>query len=114
MNVKITSNGKAANSTKAANSIRGEAQIAVGNICYILRPTFGALAAAEDEIGSLFDFVDRAAAGKAKLCEIIALFWHCETTDVMRNVFADDMMRVGMVGMTPTLKIILRQILQGQ
>ncbi len=114
MNVKVANNGKAGNSAKAANSIRGEVQIKADDTCYILRPTFGALAAAEDEIGSLFDFVDRAAAGKAKLCEVIALFWHCETMDVPRDTFADDMMHIGMVGMMPALKIILRQILQGQ
>lgn len=99
---------------KSANSVRGEAQIEIGNKCYILRPSFAALAAAEDEIGSLFDFVERAAAGQALLREVIALFWHCETGEAPREIFSNDMVDAGMVGLTPALKIILRQILQGR
>lgn len=102
---------------KVANSARGEAQIITAEHSYILRPSFGALACAEGEIGSLFDFVERAADGKALLTEIIALFWHCAIlpdATIDRDIFSQQMIGIGMVGLTPALKIILRQILQGQ
>lgn len=104
---------------KSANSARGEAHIVTAEISYILRPSFGALAAAEGEIGSLFDFVERAAGGKALLTEVLALFWHCAVLPndgdlVDRDIFSQQLASIGMVGLTPALKIILRQILQGQ
>lgn len=105
---------------KSANSARGETSISIGEQIYILRPSFGALAAAEAEIGSLFDFVERAASGKALLTEVIALFWHCLCDaralepPIERGSFSQNMASAGMVGLTPALKVILRQILQGQ
>ncbi len=100
----------------SANSARGEAQFMIGDNAYIIRPSFAALVAAENEIGSLFDFVERAAAGKALLGEVIALFWHCsvDTHALNREQFSETLAAMGMVGLTPILKIILRQILQGQ
>lgn len=101
---------------KTANSGRGEAQLEIDNNVYIIRPSFAALSAAEDEIGSLFDFVERAAAGKARLGEVVALFWYCLTDakDMNRLEFSECLAAMGMVGLTPILKGILRQILQGQ
>ena len=101
---------------KIANSARGEAQFVIEDSIYIIRPTFAALVAAEDEMGSLFAFVERAAAGKALLGEVIALFWHCivDSHALNREQFSEALAAMGMVGLTPILKIILRQILQGQ
>lgn len=101
---------------KSANYGRGEAQLMIDDRAYIIRPSFTALAAAEDEIGSLFDFVERAANGKALLGEVVALFWHCliDTQDMNRGQFSEHLAAMGMVGLTPILKVILRQILQGQ
>lgn len=100
----------------SANYGRGEAQVVIENMTYIIRPSFAALSAAEDEIGSLFDFVERAADGKARLGEVGALFWHCliDAQDMNRAEFSEQLMALGMVGLTPILKVILRQILQGQ
>ncbi len=100
----------------SANSARGEAQFMIGDRAYIIRPSFAALVAAEDEIGSLFDFVDRAAAGKALMSEVIALFWHClvDSHVMNRDRFSEALAAMGMVGLTPILRVILRQILQGQ
>lgn len=107
---------------KRANSARGEAQIITADQEYILRPSYEALASAEGEIGSLFDFVERAAAGKALYSEVVALFWHCAILPAHssnrsdadeRTLFSDNMASIGLAGLTPALKIILRQILQG-
>jgi Phage tail tube protein, GTA-gp10 len=39
---------------------RGEASIEVGGERLLMKPTFGALGAAEEELGSLFEMVERA------------------------------------------------------
>ena len=76
---------------KTANSARGEVALLLGEEDYILRPSFDALVAAESEIGSLFDFVDRAAMGQAKIVEVVALFWHCfvNIKDMERDQFSE-------------------------
>ena len=101
---------------KSANFGRGEAHLMIDDIAYIIRPSFAALVATEDEIGSLFDFVDRAADGKALLGEVVAIFWNCltDTQDMSRGQFSEHLTAMGMVGLTPILKVVLRQILQGQ
>ncbi len=43
----------------------------------VLRPSFAALVAAEQELGPLFALVERAAEGRLALGEMVALFWHC-------------------------------------
>src|SRR4029078_13007801 len=60
----------------AANPHRGEASLEGAGERVVLRPTFSALVAAEEELGSLFELVERAAAGALKLHEIAALFDH--------------------------------------
>lgn len=59
--------------TRPANGARGQAMVAG----ILLRPTFAALIAAEDELGSLFALLERAAAGQFNLSEIASLLWHC-------------------------------------
>ena len=60
-----------------ANPARGEASILVGGERLVLRPSFEALVAAEEELGPLFGLVERAAAGGLRLSELTGLFWHC-------------------------------------
>ena len=60
-----------------ANSVRGEATLVIRGETHVLRPTFAALVAAEDELGPLFALVERASAGQLRLGELAALFWHC-------------------------------------
>ncbi len=48
----------------AANPVRGEAAIRVAGEMLVLRPSFAALVAAEQELGPLFALVERAAAGR--------------------------------------------------
>ena len=61
---------------RRANPHRGEASFVVGGETLLLRPSFQALVAAEEELGPLFALVERAADGKLSLREIVALFDH--------------------------------------
>lgn len=60
-----------------ANVLRGEAELRVGERRLVLRPSFAALVAAEEELGPLFALVERAADGRLGLGELTSLFWHC-------------------------------------
>ena len=94
------------------NAARGEAEVAG----FTLRPSFSALAAAEEELGPLFALVERATAGELKLSEMVALFWHTrsDTAEVARGDFADAVVRAGLAAATPALKSLLGQILGGR
>lgn len=100
-----------------ANALRGEASITFGGTTLILRPCFAALVAAEDEIGPLFDLVERAASGRLRLAEMVGLFWHCRhdaPAELTREAFSDAVAAAGLAAMTPPLKILLGQILAGR
>lgn len=100
-----------------ANPVRGEAALDLDGGTCVLRPSFAALVAAEQELGPLFELVERAAAGKLGLAEIAALFWHCRSDAdpaLTRDDFAEALARAGLVALTPVLKTLLRQILQGR
>jgi hypothetical protein len=83
----------------------------------ILRPTFSALVAAEEELGSLFELVERAAAGALKLNEIAALFDHMSRErpqPITRERIGEAVVETGLAKITPVLKQVLAQILQGR
>ena len=99
------------------NAYRGEASIEVGGERLLLRPTFAALVAAEEELGSLFDLVERAAEGALRLHDIVALFDHMSRgrpVAITRERIGEAVVEKGLAGVTPTLKLVLRQILQGR
>jgi hypothetical protein len=101
----------------AANPYRGEASIAVGGETLLLRPSFAALVAAEEELGSLFELVERAAEGHLKLQQIAALFDHLSTgrpDAITREQIGEAVVASGMARVTPILRMILGQILQGR
>jgi Phage tail tube protein, GTA-gp10 len=102
--------------TRAANAARGEAVIRTKNAAHILRPTFAALVTAEEELGPLFELVERAASGSLKLSEMVALFWHClaDQGAIGRAEFSDAVAEAGLAAATPALKILLGQILGGR
>lgn len=82
----------------------------------ILRPSFAALIAAEEDLGSLFDLVERAASGRLKLGEIAILFWHCvrdRPACLTQEKLGAGIAALGLTGVTPALKILLKQILSG-
>ncbi|MCJ2184230.1 gene transfer agent family protein, partial [Novosphingobium sp. 1949] len=60
-----------------ANPLRGEASLPIDGAVHVLRPSFTALVAAEEELGPLYALVERAGAGQLRLSEVAALFWHC-------------------------------------
>jgi hypothetical protein len=98
----------------AANTARGEAAIVVAGETLLLRPSFEALAAAEEELGPLFALVERAASGGLKLAEMIALFWHCSDGRVPREQIGAAVAEGGLARATPVLRVLLVQILQGR
>ena len=101
----------------AANPARGEAALAVGGEVLRLRPSFEALVAAEEELGPLFALVERAAAGGLKVAEMAGLFWHCvdgRPEGLTRARIGEAIVERGLAGVTPVLKVLLGQILQGR
>lgn len=99
----------------AANPERGEAALMLGGETLVLRPTFGALVAAEQELGPLFDLIERAADGRLSLADLVALFWHClpDRGNLTREALGEAVVAAGMAKATPALKAIVRQILAG-
>ncbi len=99
-----------------ANPVRGEASIRVCGETLVLRPSFAALVAAEAEVGSLLALVERAAAGRIGLAELVALLWHClrDPPPVSREVFAEGVTAGGIAAATPALKVLIGQILGGR
>lgn len=100
-----------------ANPYRGEASLTVGGETLVLRPSFGALVAAEEELGSLFEIVEQAAEGMLTLSQITALFDHLSRgrpQTVTRERIGEAIVEKGLAGITPILKTVLTQILQGR
>ena len=100
-----------------ANPVRGEGQLRVAGETLVLRPSFAALVAAEGEVGSLFALVERAAAGRLLLGELVALLWHClrePPEGLTREAFGEGIATAGLVAATPVLRVLLGQILGGR
>ncbi|MGR4889762.1 GTA-gp10 family protein [Sphingopyxis sp. LARHCG72] len=101
----------------AANALRGEAELLVGERVLVLRPSFAALVAAEAELGPLFALVERAADGRLALGELASLFWHCvkERPEALtREMVGEAVVAEGLAAVTPALRVLLGQILQGR
>ena len=82
--------------SQTANSERGEAALVVAGQVRVLRPTFAALVAAEEELA--------------------ALFWHCceGRESIPRDVIGEAVMTMGLAGASAPLRELLKQILQGR
>ncbi|PAL20511.1 gene transfer agent family protein [Sphingopyxis sp. GW247-27LB] len=101
----------------AANPLRGEAELRIGERVLVLRPSFTALVAAEEELGPLFALVERAAGGGLALGEMAALFWHCvreRPEELTREALGEAVVAGGLAAATPALRVLLGQILQGR
>ncbi|MCJ2178680.1 gene transfer agent family protein [Novosphingobium album (ex Hu et al. 2023)] len=98
-----------------ANPLRGEAMLVIGGAAHVLRPSFSALVAAEEELGPLFALVERAGAGELRLGEMAALFWHClvRRDEVSREAVATAVMAQGLAACAAPLRMLLSQILKG-
>jgi hypothetical protein len=102
---------------RRANPHRGEASFVVGGETLLLRPSFQALVAAEEELGPLFALVERAADGKLALREVAALFDHVSAgrpKAITRERIGEAIVATGLAEVTPVLRVLLGQILQGQ
>lgn len=102
----------------ATNPARGEAAIVVSGEVWLLRPSFTALVAAEEELGSLFALVERAAGGGLKLSEMAALFWHCcadrcDAPRPSREAMGEAIAGQGLAKATPQLRLLLEAVLKG-
>lgn len=99
-----------------ANAERGEAAFLIAGSTRVLRPTFAAMVAAEDELGPLFALVERASEGQLRLAEITALFWHClsERGEIGREDVGEAVMQAGLAAAATPLRTLLAQILQGR
>lgn len=99
----------------SANRWRGEVALHLGTAAYVLRPSFSALVAAEDELGSLFALIERASGGQLRLAELAGLFWHClaDRAGMTREVFSEEVARSGLARCTEPLKTLLVQVLKG-
>lgn len=98
-----------------ANPLRGEAVLPVAGVPRLLRPTFSALIAAEDELGPLLALVERASTGGLRLSEMVALLWHClaDRDAVDRAAVGEAVIALGLAAATRPLRVLLGQILQG-
>lgn len=99
-----------------ANALRGETTLVVAGAPRLLRPTFAALVAAEDELGPLFALVERAGAGSLRLSEMATLFWHCiaDPAGVSREAVGEAVVAQGLAACARPLRTLLAAILQGQ
>ena len=100
----------------SANTARGEATVTIAGRPRILRPTFNALVAAEDELGPLYALVERAGDGQLRLSEVASLFWHClaDRADITRDQVGDAVVSAGLAANAAPLRALLYQILQGR
>ena len=97
--------------------LRGEAELRAAEGLFVLRPSFAALIAAEAELGPLFALVERAADGRLALAELASLFWHCVTDRpeaLTRDAVGEAVVAQGLAAVTPALRVLLGQILQGR
>lgn len=98
-----------------ANPLRGEAALTFAGRAHVLRPSFTALVAAEEELGPLLALVERAAAGELRLSEMAGLFWHClaDRDGLTREMVGEAVVTQGLAACAAPLRVLLGQILKG-
>ncbi|BDI59636.1 gene transfer agent family protein [Qipengyuania nanhaisediminis] len=99
-----------------ANALRGETELRISGQTHKLRPSFENLLAAEQEIGSLFALVERAAEGTITIADVSALLWHCLDTEQRpeRHEIGAAVLEMGLVAATEPVRAILAQVLKGR
>lgn len=98
------------------SAARNENVVRVGEVELNLRPTFANLIAAEQELGPLFCLVEKAGDGRLSLAEVVALFDHTSRDrpeGITRAQIGDAVTQMGLSRITPALRRLLGQILQG-
>jgi len=102
---------------RAPNPVRGEAGVRVAGETLVLRPSFAALVAAEGELGSLFQLVERAAEGGLTLKEVVTLFWHClrdPPAGVTREALGEAVVERGLAAAMPAVRALLAEVVRGR
>lgn len=90
------------------------AGIRIDGVDRVVRPSFAALVAVEEETGSLLALAERAALGTICVAEIEALIWHClDGADVERARLGAALAEMGLTAAMPAVRAILRQLLTG-
>ena len=81
------------------------------------RPSFSALVAAEAEAGSLFQLLERAAGGQARIADMAALFWHClgdRREGEERSHFETALLLEGVGTLLPVYRVLLSAVFGGR
>ena len=101
--------------TSRPNLMRGETSFTVAGKSLLLRPTFEALVAAEEELGSLFARVERASQGALTINEIAAMLWHSMPVEDRpdRDTVGRAVVEAGLVEASKPLRAIFTQVLKG-
>ncbi|MEO0413211.1 MAG: gene transfer agent family protein [Pseudomonadota bacterium] len=99
-----------------ANPHRGEVLLTLGQSQYRLRPSFQALAEAEETTGSLIALIERAGQGKIMIADIAALLHACAKAgghDVRFEVFSEEILRAGLAAVAVPTQQLLKAIMGG-
>lgn len=101
----------------SANPVRGEVALPLRGGERLLRPSFSALVAAEAEAGSLFQLLERAAGGQARIADMAALFWHClgdRREGEERSHFETALLLEGVGTLLPVYRVLLSAVFGGR
>ncbi|MFQ3594895.1 MAG: GTA-gp10 family protein [Sphingomonadaceae bacterium] len=97
--------------------MRGEVMLEAGTLRLPLRPTFAALVAAEQEVGSLVLLMRRVADGDVRLADAGPLLWHCAVASgevrVGRDAFEAKLAEAGVQALLPAYRGLLARIFAG-
>lgn len=99
-----------------ANPHRGEVLLTLGSTQYKLRPSFEALAMAEQSTGSLIALVERAGSGQILIGDIVSLLHACAVAgghDVAKDDFAAQILDAGVSVAAVPMQQLLKTIMTG-
>lgn len=100
--------------TRPANPVRGEVALRLAGGAVVLRPSFAALVAAEEEAGALGTLLERAAAGDVRLRDMAALFWACaDPPPGDRAAFEAALVAEGLAALLPAYRALLARVFAG-
>lgn len=101
---------------RPANPHRGETTLELAGERYVLRPSFEALVAIEQERGSLLAMIERASAGTLMLDDIVTVLWCCLRaggTSLDKTTTGRLLVDAGIATVTPVFRDVLTLALTG-
>lgn len=102
---------------RTANPYRGEISLELAGQRHVLRPSFEALVAIEQERGSLLAMIERASAGTLMLDDIVTVLWACMRaggSDYDKAMVGRRVVETGIAAATPAFRDLLTMALTGQ